>query len=63
MPPLSRLAARRDHLIVCGENTLAARVIQELTTTYDEEVTVLLRSRDQDQGPRIARLPKVRSAR
>ena len=60
MPPLSRLAARRDHLVVCGDDALAARVIQELTTTYGEEVTVLLRSREQDQGPRIARLPKVR---
>jgi len=60
VPPLSRLAARRDHLVVCGDNTLAARVIEELTTTYGEEVTVLLRSREQDQGPRIARLAKVR---
>ena len=60
MPALSRLAARRDHLVVCGDDTLAARVIEELTTTYGEEVTVLLRSREQDQGPRIARLPKVR---
>jgi Trk K+ transport system NAD-binding subunit len=60
VPPLSRLAARRDHLVVCGDNTLSARVIEELTTTYGEEVTVLLRSREQDQGPRIARLAKVR---
>ena len=60
MPPLSRLTARRDHLVVCGDDALAARVIEELTTTYGEEVTVLLRSREQGQGPRIARLPKVR---
>jgi Trk K+ transport system NAD-binding subunit len=60
VPPLSRLAARRDHLVVCGDDTLAARVIEELTTTYGEEVTVLLRSRELNQGPRIARLPKVR---
>jgi Trk K+ transport system NAD-binding subunit len=60
VPPLSRLAARRDHLVVCGDDALAARVIEELTTTYGEEVTVLLRSREQNQGPRIARLPKVR---
>jgi len=45
---------------VCGDDTLAARVIHELTTTYGEEVTVLLRSREQGQGPRIARLPGVR---
>ncbi len=60
MPPLSRVTVRRDHLVVCGEDALAARVIEELTTTYGEGVTVLLRSRDQGQGPRIARLPQVR---
>ncbi|HUZ34781.1 MAG TPA: NAD-binding protein [Streptosporangiaceae bacterium] len=60
MPPLSRAAARRDHLIVCGEDALACRVIEELTTTYGESVTVLLRSREQGHGPRIARLPRVR---
>jgi Trk K+ transport system NAD-binding subunit len=58
--PVPRLAARRDHLVVCGDDALAARVIEELTTTYGEDVTVLLRSRDEGQGPRIARLPKVR---
>jgi Trk K+ transport system NAD-binding subunit len=60
VPPLPRLAARRDHLVVCGDDALAARVIEELTTTYGEEVTVLLPSRDRGQGPRIARLPRVR---
>ena len=60
MPPVPRLAARRDHLVVCGDDALTARVIEELTTTYGEEVTVLLRSRDAGQGPRIARLPRVR---
>ena len=60
MSPVPRLAAHRDHLIVCGEDALACRVIEELTTTYGESVTVLLRSRTQGQGPRIARLPRVR---
>ena len=45
---------------MCGDDALAARVVQELATTYGEEVTVLLRSREQGQGPRIARLPGVR---
>jgi hypothetical protein len=57
--PVPRVAARRDHLIVCGEDPLACRVIEELTTTYGESVTVLLRSQDQGQGPRIAGLPRV----
>jgi Trk K+ transport system NAD-binding subunit len=60
VPPVPRLAAHRDHLIVCGEDALACRVVEELTTTYGESVTVLLRSRTQGQGPRIARLPRVR---
>jgi len=45
---------------VCGDDALAVRVIEELTTTYGEDVTVLLRSREAGQGPRIARMPKVR---
>ena len=60
MPPVSRLAARRDHLVVCGDDALAVRVIEELTTTYGEDVTVLLRSREAGHGPRIARMPRVR---
>jgi len=60
VPPLSRLAARRDHHVVCGDDAHAARVIEELTTTNGEEVTVVLRSREQGKGPRIARMPKVR---
>ena len=45
---------------MCGDDALAARVIEELTSTYGEEVTVLLRSREQGHGPRISRLPGVR---
>ena len=59
MPPRSLVAARRDHLIVCGEDALASRVAEELTTRYGQPVTVLLRSQDQGLGPRIARLPRV----
>jgi Trk K+ transport system NAD-binding subunit len=58
--PVPRVGGRRDNLIVCGEDPLACRVIEELTTTYGESVTVLLRSQDQGQGPRIAGLPRVR---
>jgi Trk K+ transport system NAD-binding subunit len=56
---MSRRASRRDHLIVCGDNALAIRVIEELTTTYGQQVTVLLRTRS-GQGARIAALPRVR---
>ena len=60
MPPRSLVAAHRDHLIVCGEDALARRVVEELTTRYGQSVTVLLRSRDQGLGPQIASLPRVR---
>jgi Trk K+ transport system NAD-binding subunit len=60
VPSVPRVAARRDHFVVCGEDALAARVIEELTTTYGLPVTVLLRSREQGHGPWIARLPRIR---
>jgi len=60
VPPRSLVAAHRDHLIVCGEDALARRVVEELTTRYGQSVTVLLRSQDQGLGPQIASLPRVR---
>ena len=60
MSPVPPVAARRGHLIVCGEDALACRVIEELTTRYGESVTVVLRSRDHGLGPQIAGLPGVR---
>src|SRR5258708_12075341 len=35
-------------------------MVEELTLRYGEEVTVILRSAQRGQGPRIARLPGVR---
>ena len=60
MPPVPPVAARRGHLVVCGEDALACRVIEELTTRYGQPVTVLVRSLSQGHGPRIAALPRVR---
>jgi Trk K+ transport system NAD-binding subunit len=60
VPPVPLVAARRDHLVVCGEDALACRVIEELTTRYGQPVTVLVRSQSQGYGPRIAALPRVR---
>jgi hypothetical protein len=45
---------------VCGDDALAYRVVEELTTNYRERVTVLLSARSRGHGPRIARLPGVR---
>jgi Trk K+ transport system NAD-binding subunit len=55
-----RRSPQRDHLVVCGDDALAARTIEELTTRYGEYVTVILPSRQRNYGPRIARLPGVR---
>jgi hypothetical protein len=55
-----RLNQHRDHLIVCGDDALAYRVVEELTVNYGERVTVLLSSAARRHGPRIAQLPAVR---
>jgi Trk K+ transport system NAD-binding subunit len=50
----------RGHLIVCGDDALAMRIVEELTVRYDEEVTVILPSARRERGPMIARFPNVR---
>jgi len=60
MPALPRRAERHgDHFIVCGDGPLAYRITEELSTRYDEPVTVLLPSRLRNYGPQIAALPRV----
>jgi Trk K+ transport system NAD-binding subunit len=53
-------ASRRPHFVVCGEDTLALRIVEELTVRYGEQVTVILPSAQRGQGPVMARLPGVR---
>jgi Trk K+ transport system NAD-binding subunit len=60
MPPVARVRAPEGHLIVCGDDMLAFRVAQELTTRYRERVTAILPSKRQGQGPHIDRLPGAR---
>jgi Trk K+ transport system NAD-binding subunit len=59
MSPALRQRARRDHLVVCGGDALAFRMVEELTVRYAERVTVILRSADHSHGPQIAKLPGV----
>ncbi len=59
-PVQRRLNHYRDHLIVCGDDPLAFRIVEELTARYSERVTVILPSRERSTAPRIARLPGVR---
>ena len=64
MPPVPRPVTEdtdhldnTGHLIVCGDDALAYRVVEELATNYGERVTVLLGSASRGHGPRIAQLP------
>src|SRR5450755_1859422 len=58
--PALRQRARRDHLVVCGGDALAFRMVEELTVRYAERVTVILRSASRSHGPQITALPGVR---
>src|ERR1700727_3849456 len=65
MPPVLRQAAlrprtRRDHLVVCGADSLAFRMVEELTVRYGERVTVIMPTAGRGYGPQLARLPGVR---
>lgn len=61
MPPPSETGNRQPgrHSIVCGDSQLAYRIALELTSRYDEQVTVLLPSRAERHGPDISALPGV----
>ena len=59
-PVPRRLNHYHDHLIVCGDDALAFRIVEELTARYGERVTVIVPSRERSNAPRIARLPGVR---
>ncbi|MGP3984823.1 NAD-binding protein [Streptomyces sp. KR80] len=44
------------HMVVCGDNALAHRLITELATVYGEQIVVVLPSVRRRHGPRIAAL-------
>ena len=46
--------------MVCGDSPLAFRLVDELINRYDEDVTVILRSKQENYGPRIAQLGRVK---
>jgi Trk K+ transport system NAD-binding subunit len=50
----------RDHLVVCGDDALTLRMVEELTVRYGEDVTVIMPSARHNHGLMIARLPGVR---
>jgi hypothetical protein len=49
--------AGRNHFVVCGDDPLALRLVEELTVRYGEQVTVILPSARRGHGPIMARLP------
>jgi Trk K+ transport system NAD-binding subunit len=49
----------RHRYIVCGDDTLAFRLVSELLSLPDTEVTVVMRGMHSDAGLRIASLPGV----
>jgi Trk K+ transport system NAD-binding subunit len=51
---------RDAHLIVCGDGPLAFRITSELTSTFGEQVTVVLPSKQRNHGPQISALAGVR---
>jgi Trk K+ transport system NAD-binding subunit len=51
--------AAAPHLVVCGDNQLAYRVVAELVEHFGAEATVIVRSRGCNHVPRIAALPNV----
>jgi Trk K+ transport system NAD-binding subunit len=55
-----RVRGGRDHLVVCGDDALTLRMVEELTVRYGEEVTVILPSAQGRDGLMMARLPGVR---
>src|ERR1700689_2464085 len=55
-----RVRGGRDHLVVCGDDALTLRMVEELTVRYGEEVTVILPSARGRDGLMMARLPGVR---
>jgi Trk K+ transport system NAD-binding subunit len=55
-----RQRGRRDHLVVCGSDALALRMVEDLAVRYAEQITVIMRSAVRGHGPQIARLPGVR---
>ncbi|MBO0870267.1 MAG: potassium channel protein [Micromonosporaceae bacterium] len=48
------------HFIVCGDDPLSHRLVDELARRYQRPVTVILESRQQRHGPAIAKIPGVR---
>jgi len=50
------MATRADHYLVCGANTLAHRLVVELTEQYEVPVVAIVPRRDHDHAPEIVKI-------
>lgn len=57
--PYSRSVAPL-RFVVCGDDPLAHSLVDELTSRYGAQVTVILPNRRRNHGPQLAALPKVK---
>src|SRR5689334_10465012 len=51
--------ALRPHCVVCGDNPLAFRLVDELISRYGMDVTVIRPPAEDREGPNAATLPRV----
>jgi Trk K+ transport system NAD-binding subunit len=54
---------RGRHFIVCGDSSLAFRLVEELAMRYRADVTAILADPDSGHGPAIARMNRVQVVR
>ncbi len=62
--PVPEIATERPidgdrRFVVCGDNPLAYRLVDELVTRYDAQVTVVVESTEANWAPKICQLPGV----
>jgi len=57
--PMPAPSMTGNHLIVCGDGSLAYRITSELTTRYGEDVVVVVPDPARNHGPFMAALPRV----
>ena len=60
LPTDQTVAEIESHFVVCGDDALALRLVEELIRVHRSPVTVILPSRQRNHGPQIARIPGVR---
>jgi Trk K+ transport system NAD-binding subunit len=54
-------AAGEARYVVCGDDPLTLRLVEELASRYQMDVTVILASRERNHGPQLDKIPGVRT--